>query len=162
MDARAGNDRIAEKAKRLHFLSRVPMLCECSAPGCRAIVMISLDEFAEIRRKPDTFLAAPGPADGGTKLERETRATRFAVAPGATPTATAVRRRGRFAVSSDAFVKELRARTQELESLLDAYGDQLRRMRQRNRELEQEISSFEGELDGLRQWLAGGLGESTD
>ena len=72
MDARAANDRIAEKAKRLHFLSRVPMLCECRMPDCRTIVMIALGDYDEIRRDAATFLAAPGHEDDGTELERET------------------------------------------------------------------------------------------
>ena len=60
LDARAANDRIAEKAKRLQFLSRVPMLCECSDPGCRAVVMVALHEYEEIRSDPHNFLLAPG------------------------------------------------------------------------------------------------------
>lgn len=48
-------------------------------------------------------------------------------------------------------VREVREKTQELASLLDDFSDRLRRMRQRNRDLEQEISSFESELDRLRR-----------
>ena len=51
-------------------------------------------------------------------------------------------------------MSELREKTLELESLLDAYSERLRRMRQRNRELEEEIASFEADLDRLRVWLA--------
>ncbi|HET7646949.1 MAG TPA: hypothetical protein VFK17_00170 [Gaiellaceae bacterium] len=47
-------------------------------------------------------------------------------------------------------VREVRERTEELASLLDDFGDRLRRMRQRNREVEQEIASFESELERLR------------
>lgn len=60
MDAREANDRIAEKARRLQFLSRVPMVCECSDPDCRTIVMIGLPEYRELRRDPDLILSAPG------------------------------------------------------------------------------------------------------
>lgn len=60
MDARAGNDRLAERAKHLQFVSRVPMLCECSDSSCRTIVMISLPDYHEIRREPDRFMTAPG------------------------------------------------------------------------------------------------------
>ena len=60
LDARAANDRIAEKAHRLQFHSRVPMLCECSAPGCQTIVMVGLDEYEQISSLPDSFLTAPG------------------------------------------------------------------------------------------------------
>lgn len=44
-------------------------------------------------------------------------------------------------MSEARFVSELREKTRELESLLDTYSERLRRVRQRNRELEQEISS---------------------
>ena len=72
MDARAANDRIADKAEQLRFVSRVPMLCECSTPACRTIVMVSLGEYRQIRENPDSFLTAPGhPIDGAT-LEKAT------------------------------------------------------------------------------------------
>ena len=71
MDARAGNDRIAEQAERLQFVSRVPMLCECSDRFCRTIVMISLPDYHEIRRDSDSFITAPGHEAEGAKLERE-------------------------------------------------------------------------------------------
>ena len=64
MDARKANDRIAEKAQRLHFVSRVPMLCECSARACRTIVMIGLDDFRRMRSDDDVLLAP------GHELER--------------------------------------------------------------------------------------------
>jgi hypothetical protein len=48
MDARKANDRIALKAEQLRFVSRVPILCECSAPDCRTIVMIALADYYEI------------------------------------------------------------------------------------------------------------------
>jgi hypothetical protein len=47
-------------------------------------------------------------------------------------------------------VREVREKTRELASLLDDFGDRLRRMRQRNRDVEQEIASFESELERLR------------
>lgn len=72
MDARRANDRIAEKAQQLRFLSRVPMMCECDTPGCRTIVMIGLDEFAEIRRDSNNFLIAPGHQLEGAELQQET------------------------------------------------------------------------------------------
>ncbi len=48
-------------------------------------------------------------------------------------------------------VREVRDKAQELESLLDDFSDRLRRMRQRNRQVEEEIASFEGELERLRR-----------
>ena len=71
MDVRAGNDRIAEQAERLQFVSRVPMLCECGARDCRTIVLIDLDDYHEIRRDPDSFLTAPGHDVEGSEVQTE-------------------------------------------------------------------------------------------
>jgi chromosome segregation ATPase len=53
----------------------------------------------------------------------------------------------------EGLVGEVKEKTKELEKLLDEFSDRLRRMRQRNREVEQEIASFENDLDRLRSWL---------
>jgi ABC-type Fe3+-hydroxamate transport system substrate-binding protein len=50
-------------------------------------------------------------------------------------------------------IGEVKEKTKELEKLLDDFSERLRRMRQRNRQVEQEIVSFEEDLDGLRHWL---------
>ena len=71
MDARQANDRIAEKAEMLRFVSRVPMLCECSAPSCRTIVMVSLQDFHAIRSTEGEFLTAPGHTAAGSSLRTE-------------------------------------------------------------------------------------------
>jgi hypothetical protein len=47
-------------------------------------------------------------------------------------------------------VREVRVKTRELASRLDDFSDRLRRMRQRNREVEQDIAAFESELERLR------------
>jgi len=47
-EARKSNERIAEQADRFHFVSRVPMLCECSDPACRQIFLIKLERYREI------------------------------------------------------------------------------------------------------------------
>ena len=67
--ARYSNDRIAEQAARYRFVSRVPMLCECSDPDCEQLVLIRLEEYRELRRD-ETFLTAPGHtlADGIREL----------------------------------------------------------------------------------------------
>lgn len=52
------------------------------------------------------------------------------------------------------FVEELREKTVELERLLDDFSQRLRRLRTRNRQVQEEIASFEEDLDGLRRWLA--------
>ena len=71
MDARQANDRIAEKAERLRFVSRVPMLCECSDRDCRAIVMIHLESYHAIRCDEDAFLTARGHASDESHLESQ-------------------------------------------------------------------------------------------
>lgn len=48
-EVRSSNDHVAERAVRLHFVSRVPMLCECSDPGCQAIILIGLERYDELR-----------------------------------------------------------------------------------------------------------------
>ena len=72
MDARKANDRIAQKAEQLRFVSRVPMLCECSTPGCRTIVMIALADYYEIRLTEDSFITAPGHLADSAALESQT------------------------------------------------------------------------------------------
>lgn len=71
MDARAANDRIAEKAEQLRFVSRVPMLCECSTRACRAIVLIAITEYRQLREESDLFLTAPGHELDGAELHEE-------------------------------------------------------------------------------------------
>ena len=53
----------------------------------------------------------------------------------------------------ESLVSEVKEKTKELERLLDEFSERLRRMRQRNRQVEQEIVSFEEDLDRLRRWL---------
>ena len=72
MDARAANDRIAEKAERLRFISRVPMMCECSGPGCRKLVMITLEDYRAIRRDPANLITASGHVADRAELLQET------------------------------------------------------------------------------------------
>ena len=73
MDARQANDRIADKAERMRFVSRVPMLCECSDRDCRTVVMISLEDYHAIRRDRDAFLTAPGHSAPERRREAELR-----------------------------------------------------------------------------------------
>jgi predicted nuclease with TOPRIM domain len=51
-------------------------------------------------------------------------------------------------------VDEVEEKTKELAKLLDDFGERLRRMRQRNRQVEEDIASFEDDLDRLRGWLS--------
>lgn len=70
MDARKANDRIAEKAEQLRFVSRVPMLCECTSPGCRTVVMVGLDDYRRIRES-DAYLTAPGHDAGRSEVQEQ-------------------------------------------------------------------------------------------
>jgi uncharacterized protein Yka (UPF0111/DUF47 family) len=51
-------------------------------------------------------------------------------------------------------VAEVREKADELERLLDNFSQRLRRMREQNRQVQDEIASFEDDLDRLRRWLA--------
>jgi septal ring factor EnvC (AmiA/AmiB activator) len=48
-------------------------------------------------------------------------------------------------------VREVSEKARKLESFLDDFSDRLRRMRQRNRQVEEEIASFDQELERLRR-----------
>ena len=58
-------------------------------------------------------------------------------------------------MSDDAeIVDRVAVRVRELESQLETFGERLRSMRRRNKQLEEEIVAFEREIDQLRDWLA--------
>jgi predicted RNase H-like nuclease (RuvC/YqgF family) len=52
-----------------------------------------------------------------------------------------------------AYITSVKERTEELERVLKEFSDRLRRMRERNRETQREIESFQNELDTLHDWL---------
>lgn len=58
-DAFAANQRLARTAEALHFVSRVPMFCECSSTDCQAVVLIELDRYREVRDDGALRLTAP-------------------------------------------------------------------------------------------------------
>jgi hypothetical protein len=68
---RVSNERIAKRAVRLRFVSRVPMLCECSNPNCQAIILIGLTRYDEL--SGSGFLTAPSHTieDGVTELRED-------------------------------------------------------------------------------------------
>lgn len=51
------------------------------------------------------------------------------------------------------YIQSVKARTEELDKVLAEFSDRLRRMRERNRKAQQEIESFQDELDELHDWL---------
>lgn len=52
-----------------------------------------------------------------------------------------------------AYIASVKERTEELEKVLNEFSDRLRRMRERNREAQRQIESFQNELDQLHDWL---------
>lgn len=56
-EVRRSNDHIAARAVQFRFVSRVPMLCECSNPQCQEFVLIQLDRWEELEKQG--FLTAP-------------------------------------------------------------------------------------------------------
>lgn len=51
-------------------------------------------------------------------------------------------------------VEEVRDKAVELGRLLEGFSGRLRRMREQNKRLQDDISEFESELERLRDWLA--------
>lgn len=62
------NERLARTAAALHFVSRVPMFCECSDPRCRALALITVDRYREVRADPTLCLTAAEHTPDGTQL----------------------------------------------------------------------------------------------
>jgi hypothetical protein len=58
--ARAANERIAQRAARLRFAARVPLLCECADPSCRELIRLDLEEYRRIRAEPSRYVTAAG------------------------------------------------------------------------------------------------------
>ena len=68
---RTANDRFVRTASSHVYkpTDRVPLLCECGAPICREIVMITIEEYEYIRAHPTWFLRVAGHEDDAA-LER--------------------------------------------------------------------------------------------
>ena len=56
-EVRSSNEHIADRAVRLRFVSRVPMLCECGDPRCQMIMLIGLARYHQLRESG--FITAP-------------------------------------------------------------------------------------------------------
>jgi peptidoglycan hydrolase CwlO-like protein len=52
-----------------------------------------------------------------------------------------------------AYIEKVKRRTEELEDVLQEFGERLGRMRERNAQTQKEIESFQNELDELHDWL---------
>ena len=57
---RDANRTIVEVATELDAGGRVPFICECSDPTCRAIIRMPWVEFDALHRHGNLFVVAPG------------------------------------------------------------------------------------------------------
>ena len=69
---RTANDRMRLLADSHRFApdQRVPFLCECGDPGCREIVMLSIEDYERLRKEPCWFLLLAGHEEAEAKHER--------------------------------------------------------------------------------------------
>jgi hypothetical protein len=54
------NDDLAAVARALDEDERTPFLCECARERCTQVVLLTLDEYEDVRSDNDRFLIAPG------------------------------------------------------------------------------------------------------
>jgi hypothetical protein len=57
---REANEGIQQAASTHDVLERIPFICECADESCRELLVLSMDEYEEIRANPRHFLNAPG------------------------------------------------------------------------------------------------------
>ncbi len=57
---REANEGIQEAASKYDVLEQIPFICECADGNCRELLVLSMDEYEEIRGNPRHFLNAPG------------------------------------------------------------------------------------------------------
>jgi hypothetical protein len=62
---REANEGIQEAASTYDVLERIPFICECADENCRELIILSMDQYEEIRRNPRHFLNAPGHVRAG-------------------------------------------------------------------------------------------------
>lgn len=57
---REANEGIQEAASKYEVLDQIPFICECADGNCRELIVLSMDEYDEIRGNPRHFLNVPG------------------------------------------------------------------------------------------------------
>jgi hypothetical protein len=62
---REANEGIQEAASTYDVLDRIPFICECADENCRELIVLSMDEYEEIRGNSRHFLNAPGHVRAG-------------------------------------------------------------------------------------------------
>jgi hypothetical protein len=57
---REANERIESAATEFTITGSIPFICECADPECRDMVLLTLQEYEEIRANPTHFVNRPG------------------------------------------------------------------------------------------------------
>ena len=57
---REANERIREFAETSDIETPLPFICECADPECREIVLLTLEQYRELRRDPRHFVNVEG------------------------------------------------------------------------------------------------------
>ena len=57
---REANEGIEDAATKYEVLDQIPFICECADGDCRELLILSIEEYEEIRQNPRHFLNAPG------------------------------------------------------------------------------------------------------
>jgi hypothetical protein len=69
---RTANERFRQRADSYQFRTadRAPFICECADETCREIVMLTLEDYEDIRAHPTWFLVVAGHEDEDVAQER--------------------------------------------------------------------------------------------
>jgi hypothetical protein len=71
---RAANQRVAGGAARGGVSMGLPVVCECSDPGCTEILLLTFTEWRQARSDPGRFVTLPEHAvDGATLVFKTNR-----------------------------------------------------------------------------------------
>ncbi len=57
---RDSNEKLEERRIELEIEGVTPFICECGQESCTTLVMLSGEEYEEIRSKPNRFVLSPG------------------------------------------------------------------------------------------------------
>lgn len=66
---RDANERLRERFELEEDAeARLPFLCECADPRCTLVLLVSLEEYAEVRAHPARFLTLPDHEEPQTEV----------------------------------------------------------------------------------------------
>jgi hypothetical protein len=57
---RDANEKLEERRTELELDGATPFICECEEETCTALVLLSAEEYEEIRSKSNRFVLSPG------------------------------------------------------------------------------------------------------